>query len=401
MEIQATVPRRGEFLSYARPDFFKDSKINNLREFYGVGQHESLDEGYSPFHAGRQNESGAQTLTKRPWMGIREGHDWSPASSTYTPSLTPSGAHTDVSYPVTAATSRPRTAQLPQSPVQIIKHVVADPNTLTEERIAMMKLKSENEELRRMCSELQNVVDLTVERAQHVSEDAQCVASMARKIAAWQAAQEENQNLLQGDHLPLDFPAEVEEPAHENSEFSRKAGDDNRTRTADVLRVDTNASQSDRELHYKASHPLALLCTRQRKPTTPRVKSQTSSVGFHTPRDCLRPGTASFTPRLSTPRSEIGHAGMARQILTPCSNRYQIVEKRNTSALGTDRPATAQSRTEHGNMPHALSPAKLQPHFGQPTAQSRASTASSARMKRQVRLVPLLPLKHDLEKTCH
>jgi hypothetical protein len=58
---------------------------------------------------------------------------------------------------MTAATSaRSRKGQPP--PLHVIKHVNVDANTITEERIAMQTLQTENEELRRMCGELQRVV---------------------------------------------------------------------------------------------------------------------------------------------------------------------------------------------------------------------------------------------------
>jgi hypothetical protein len=53
-------------------------------------------------------------------------------------------------------------------PVQVIKHVHVHKDTITEERIAMQKLQSEDEDLRRMCSELQRVVDETVQKVHYV-----------------------------------------------------------------------------------------------------------------------------------------------------------------------------------------------------------------------------------------
>jgi len=152
MEISATVPGRGNFMQYARPTFWENSKINNLREFYGDGAVAQESKGYSPFRMGMQDEP------TKPWLGLREGNSWTPGSSVMSATVRPlTSALTDRSYPMTAATSaRSRKGQPP--PLHVIKHVNVDANTITEERIAMQTLQTENEELRRMCGELQRVV---------------------------------------------------------------------------------------------------------------------------------------------------------------------------------------------------------------------------------------------------
>ena len=86
-------------------------------------------QGYLPFRTGLGADGG------RPWMGMREGNDISPASSECSATERPqSSALTSLVYPDTVVTSRPRAH--PQTPVHVVRHVHVNEDTITEERIA-------------------------------------------------------------------------------------------------------------------------------------------------------------------------------------------------------------------------------------------------------------------------
>lgn len=320
MEIAATVPRRGDVISFCRPTFWTLSKVNHLRDFYGVGNEDGAADtapGYSPFRTGLQHQE-----TIKPWMGMREGNDWEVASSVMSKTVRPMTAQTDHSYPLTAATSRPRTSQ-PQ--VQIIKHVNVDNTTITEERIAMQKLMTENDELRKMCGELQRAIDHTAQTVQNVSENAKNVAQVAKQLAdmqlkggdigqlrgdlqSWQ-----DRLLLDDDELSIESYA-----AQDTGDIGHMLGagharvleeQDGAPATREgaphlpeVLRIDTTKPSTRRENEPTGEEGGSR--THGGKPSTPRgTIVRTPRGGVHTPRDHIRPGTASYTPRLLTPRT--------------------------------------------------------------------------------------------------
>ena len=373
MEISATVPRRGDVITFAHPTFWSEGKVNNLREFYGVGRQDAV--GYSPFRAGA-----VEAASARPWMGMRVGNNFSPASSvcsaTHCTQRPPTAAPTDVSYPQTAATSRPRTSQ-PE--VQIIKHVHVDQNTITEERVAMQKLQTENEELRKMCGELQRVIDNTVQMAQNVSEDSKNVAQLAHQLAEMRLLGHDAEHAWQ-DRLLLDD----DKLSVESSDGAEEAdGPGQRLQgvhkhTPDVLRIEATPSTGKKlalESAETSKRGFAEGSARPSKPPTPRgTPLQTPRGGLHTARDNLRPGTASFSPRLMTPRN----LGTPRKPPTP---------------RGLGGPGAAQEATRPGTVHSRPGTAGAHPaansgHAGAgehqssrpPTAQSTASE----RMKRQV-----------------
>eukprot|EP00802_Teleaulax_amphioxeia_P013777 Tamp_13831.p1 GENE.Tamp_13831~~Tamp_13831.p1 ORF type:complete len:534 (+),score=78.47 Tamp_13831:34-1602(+) len=372
MEISATVPRRGDVITFAHPTFWSEGKVNNLREFYGVGRQDAV--GYSPFRAGA-----VEAASARPWMGMRVGNNFSPASSvcsaTHCTQRPPTAAPTDVSYPQTAATSRPRTSQ-PE--VQIIKHVHVDQNTITEERVAMQKLQTENEELRKMCGELQRVIDNTVQMAQNVSEDSKNVAQLAHQLAEMRLLGHDAEHAWQ-DRLLLDD----DKLSVESSDGAEEAdGPGQRLQgvhkhTPDVLRIEATPSTGKKlalESAETSKRGFAEGSARPSKPPTPRgTPLQTPRGGLHTARDNLRPGTASFSPRLMTPRN----LGTPRKPPTP---------------RGLGGPGAAQEATRPGTVHSRPGTAGAHPaansgHAGAgehqssrpPTAQSTASE----RMKRQ------------------
>jgi hypothetical protein len=371
MEISATVPLRGDVMTFARPTFWSDSKVNNLREFYGVPG----GVGYSPFRAGVHEPS----LT--PWMGVREGHGFSPASSVCSATHRPlSAVPTDISYPQTAATSRPRTSQ-PE--VQIIKHVQVDQNTLTEERVAMQKLQTENEELRRMCGELQRVIDNTVQMAQNLSEDSKNVALLAHQLAELRLHGIDGEHGGQ-DRLMLDDD-ELSIESFDGAEAAEPDGLGQRLRGVhkhppDVLLLEATQSTGKKrtlESVEASKRGGAEGSTRLGKPPTPRgTPLQTPRSGMYTSRDSLRPGTASFSPRLMTPR----HLGTPRKPSAPLgvgdggSQIYPAAQESNRPGTGQGQPGTAGAV----NSGHAAAGEQIASR--PPTGRSTASE----RLKRQV-----------------
>jgi hypothetical protein len=371
MEISATVPLRGDVMTFARPTFWSDSKVNNLREFYGVPG----GVGYSPFRAG------VHEPPLKPWMGVREGNGFSPASSmcsvTHRP---PTAVPTGISYPQTAATSRPRTSQ-PE--VQIIKHVQVDQNTLTEERVAMQKLQTENEELRRMCGELQRVIDNTVQMAQNLSEDSKNVALLAHQLAELRLHGIDGEHGGQ-DRLMLDDD-ELSVESFDGAEAAEPDGLGQRLRGVhkhppDVLLLEATPSTGKKRTldSVEASkRGGAQGSTRLDKPPTPRrTPLQTPRSGMYTSRDSLRPGTASFSPRLMTPR----HLGTPRKPSAPLgvgdggSQIHPAAQESNRPGTGQGQPGTAGAV----NSGHAAAGEQIASR--PPTARSTASE----RLKRQV-----------------
>lgn len=393
MDISPTVPRRGDWMVYAHPEFWKGSKINNLRDFYGVcpvSEQADRQQGYSPFRTGLGADGG------RPWMGMREGNDISPASSECSATVRPqSSALTSLTYPDTVATSHPRAH--PQTPVHVVRHVHVNEDTITEERIAMQKLRSENENLRRMCGELQRVVDDTVQKVQDVSEDAKHVALMARQLADMQLQEGE----LPGhdgfeDSLSEGERDEVGSAARDAAGAEQGQGQ-RLNLHADVLRIeDTPAASKRRDLILRQARPGVDDQIGRRLPPqnavveaptprsmlrTPRdeIPIETPRSGLRTPRDGIRPGTASFSPRpmihprlgskAQTPRQATGatqwNADAPGSGLPP------------TPVGGRCRPDTGQSRPRASNSATGVG---MQTDSRPLTAQS----TQSEKLKRQV-----------------
>jgi hypothetical protein len=361
MEITANV-RRGDFSQMARPAFWQANQIKHLKDFYGVHHKSDNEAEYSPFLTGLSEKA-------KPWMGIREGNEFTPESSVCTSVVRPtSAAPTDaLSYPFTAVTSRPRTSKQPN--VEIVRQVIVDEKTVTEERIAMLSILAENEQLRRMCGELQRVVDRTVQSIQNVSEDAKNVAYMAQQLAEMQLTAGD------GEQQKMDTPCSLHQGVwdrlqiHEDGDLSVEThgcNDEKRAGT-DILRIDTPTSNKKDRMQGAASEESA----NHGKPLH-GISSKVTRNGWHTARDDIRPGTASFTPRIKTPQS----------ILTPRKQPNPLLVGGETQPLplakmlGSRRPGTAASgaHVEGGHLERVRSRPL--------TAQS----TSAEQMKRQVLL---------------
>jgi hypothetical protein len=267
--------------------------------------------------------------------------------------------------------------------VQIIKHVQVDQNTLTEERVAMQKLQTENEELRRMCGELQRVIDNTVQMAQNLSEDSKNVALLAHQLAELRLHGIDGEHGGQ-DRLMLDDD-ELSIESFDGAEAAEPDGLGQRLRGVhkhppDVLLLEATQSTGKKrtlESVEASKRGGAEGSTRLGKPPTPRgTPLQTPRSGMYKSRDSLRPGTASFSPRLMTPR----HLGTPRKPSAPLgvgdggSQIYPAAQESNRPGTGQGQPGTAGAV----NSGHAAAGEQIASR--PPTGRSTASE----RLKRQV-----------------
>jgi len=261
-------------------------------------------------------------------------------------------------------------------PVQVIKHVHVHKDTITEERIAMQKLQSEDEDLRRMCSELQRVVDETVQKVHYVSEDARHVALMARQLAHMQLeGGDQNEEPMEYTSEDEDGNAEGDDRDDANAPDASAAPGKRLHLRADVLRIeDTPAASRHRDLLSQPAEPARQEGALHGKLPPPRdAVPPTPRSGMRTPRDNIRPGTASFSPRPMIPPR------LSSKPSTPRQSTLSTPRQLGTGVLLPARPNTSQNRPRTSTS--ATGPG-VQADSRPPTAQSTASE----KLRRQVLL---------------
>eukprot|EP00961_Rhodomonas_salina_P097224 1307560-Rhodomonas_salina.1 len=169
-DVIATVPNRGDIHAYSDPSFWKSWKEKALRDFWQTDENQgTVGNGPRVFFAPKPPAS---------------RFPWEPASTKCT--TTVDEEQSVCSYPSTVATSRVKNPAPVAPSARPGNGPASGHSNFTSENVEIVRLTTENEELRRMCHQLQSTVDHTLATVTTFAQDAKNVASMAHQLAEMQ-----------------------------------------------------------------------------------------------------------------------------------------------------------------------------------------------------------------------